>query len=154
MLDPQYEAHAKKRLQSDQVLLHSLKVNLTELEGLLIQFADMYEDGIYRFYHQSFKVYQLQFLTSQASDVFENIAKAADTRLCDSFKQIVAAGTGAEWEIDHNHQWLLHTRPIVEAFLHAKYFLEMMVRFATKMDSAPTTLPFGWAAILELYNQR
>lgn len=47
-----------------------------------------------------------------------------------------------------------HTRPIVEAFLHAKYFLEMMIKYAREMDAAPIMLPTGWAAILELYNQR
>ena len=38
--------------------------------------------------------------------------------------------------------------------LHAKYFLEMMVRYAKELDTAPSVLPTGWAAILCLYNQR
>jgi predicted transcriptional regulator len=152
MFSQQQSEHLKKRLQNDQRLLDSIKAKLTELEELLVQFQDLYEDGIYRFYHHSFKVYQLQDLTSSAVKLFKSIA--TDGRLCDWFEQILAAGTGATWEIDHNQQWLQHTRPIVEAFLHAKYFLEMMIKFGYEIESAPTSLPSGWAAILELYNQR
>jgi hypothetical protein len=59
-----------------------------------------------------------------------------------------------EFKTDHNENWALYTRPIVEAFLHAKYFMEMMVKYGTEMDTAQSTLPTGWAAILCLYNQR
>src|SRR6266480_7736147 len=146
MFSQQQTEHLQKRLQNDQLLLDSIKAKLAELEELLVQVQYLYEDGIYRFYHHSFKVYQLQDLTSSAVEIFKSIP--TDGRLCDWFEQIVAAGTGATWEIDHNQQWLQHTRPIVEAFLHTKYFLEMMIKFGYEMDSAPTSLPSGWAAIL------
>jgi hypothetical protein len=42
----------------------------------------------------------------------------------------------------------------VEAFLHAKYFVEMMVKHGRAMDQASEQLPSAWAAILELYRQR
>ncbi len=113
-----------------------------------------YEDGLYRFYHHSFKVYHLQDLTIKAVEIFESVARATNANLCDWFKQIVADGTGKEWVPDHNRDWLVHTRPIVEAFCHTKYFLDMMIKYGRELDSGPTMLPFGWAAILELYNQR
>ena len=154
MFSQHQSEHLKKRLQNDQRLLDSIKAKLPELEELLVQFQYLYEDGIYRFYHHSFKVYQLQDLTSSAVEIFKSIATATDARLCEWFEQIVATGTGKTWEFEHNQQWLQQTRPIVEAFLHTKYFLEMMSKFGHEMDSAPTSLPSGWAAILELYNQR
>lgn len=114
----------------------------------------MYEDGIYRFYHHSFKVYQLQDYTSKAVEMFKRIAEDTNNKLCERFEEIVAAGTGLAWEPAHDQSWTIHTRPIVEAFLHARYFLEMMIKYGRELDSAPTMLPTGWAAVLELYDQR
>jgi hypothetical protein len=44
------------------------------------------------------------------------------------FRTIVDEGTGKAFEPEHNQRWLEVTRPIVEAFFHAGYFLEMAVR--------------------------
>ncbi len=52
-----------------------------------------------------------------------------------------------------NPDWARHTRPILEAFFHARFFLEMAVRYAG-LEKAPTTLPSGWAALLCLYRIR
>jgi hypothetical protein len=153
-LNRQPSEHLDQRLHKDQELLGTIKAKLPELERLHAAFQGMYEDGVYRFYHHSFKVYQLQDFTSKAIEAFREIGKATDSELCAWLREIVDAGTGKEWEPDHNRNWLLQTRPIVEAFLHAKYFLEMMIKCGRELDSAPTVLPFGWAAILELYNQR
>jgi hypothetical protein len=146
--------HLRNRRQKDAELLNAIKARLSELEELRRAFLSMYEDGVYRFYHYSFKVYQLQDFTVEAIEAFREIGQATDNKLCEWLEQIVQAGTGKEWEPDHNSNWLLHTRPIVEAFLHAKYFLEMMIKSGRELDSAPGLLPLGWAAILELYNQR
>lgn len=134
--------------------MDTIKTRLLELERLLVSFQAMYEDGIYRFYHHSFKVYQLQDYTSQAIELFRSIAEATDNQLSEWFEEIVSAGTGLVWQPAHNLDWTLHTRPIVEAFLHTKYFLEMTTKYGREMDTAATVLPTGWAAILELYNQR
>ena len=39
--------------------------------------------------------------------------------------EIVSDGTGKSFTHEHNTRWLEVTRPIVEAFLHARFFLEM-----------------------------
>ena len=49
--------HLDKRFEKDRVLLEAIKANLAEIDRLLQLFAFDDEDGIYRFYHQSFKVY-------------------------------------------------------------------------------------------------
>jgi hypothetical protein len=40
-----------------------------------------------------------------------------------------------------NEHRLEYTRPIVEAFWHTKYFIQMMVRYGKKLESAPQCLP-------------
>lgn len=147
-------AQLQQRLQRDQTLLDAIRAKLPELEQLRLDFTVMYEDGLFRFYHHSFKVYSLQGSTLKAVEIFRGVAAETGNNLCDWFEQIVADGSGRKWELEHNAIWLQHTRPIVEAFLHAKYFWEMMVKYANEIDSAPSALPNGWAAILELYNQR
>jgi hypothetical protein len=135
-------------------LLRNLKASLPALEALLDRCSSHwgYEDPVYRFYHQSFKVYTLQATTT---DIVEALrALAPDRSLNDWFVQIVAAGTGHTFEPAHNHRWLEVTRPIVEAFFHARYFLEMAVRYGRALDAPPRVLPSGWAAILELYDLR
>jgi hypothetical protein len=150
MFSGQQSEYLKTRLHTDQLLLDAIKANLPELERLLVSFQSLYEDGMYRFYHHSFKVYQLQDYTSKAVEIFHRIANATGNQPCEWFEQIVAAGTGLVWEPEHNHSWTLNGRPIVEAFLHAKYFLEMMIKYGREMIEAPAMLPTGWAAILEL----
>jgi hypothetical protein len=44
-------------------------------------------------------------------------------------------------------------RPILEAFFHARYFLEMAVRYAD-LSAPPQTLPSGYAALLSLFGLR
>jgi hypothetical protein len=69
------------------------------------------------------------------------------------FLQIVRQGTGKEFTTADNNRWTLVTRPIVEAFFHARFFLEMAVRYAA-LDGPPRPLPSGYAALLYLYQLR
>ena len=147
-------AHLQEQLRKDQKLLDTIKAHLPALEQLVALLEYDYEDRIYRFYYQSFKVYDLQSFTTQALDIFQQIAQAIDGHLHAWFTDIVAQGTGVHFAMEHNRDWLIHTRPIVEAFLHAKYFVEMMVKYGRTMDVAGASLPSGWAALLVLYNQR
>jgi hypothetical protein len=43
--------------------------------------------------------------------------------------------------------------PILEAFFHALFMLEMAVRYAD-LGEPPQMLPSGWAALLYLYDLR
>lgn len=72
----------------------------------------------------------------------------------ESFTAIVREGTGKIFEREHNQRWLEVTRPILEAFFHALYFLEMAVRYGKELEQPPAQLPSGWAAFLYLYNLR
>ena len=145
----------EERLERDEKLLIAIRTHLPQLEELLFVFQSDYEDRMYRLYYQSFKVYELQYSTANAAALFKTIGDDIGRDLCAWFQEIVQAGTCGEFKTDHNTDWLRHTRPIVEAFLHAKYFLEMMIKYGREFDHAPNQfLPTGWAAILVLYNQR
>lgn len=142
------------RLAQNEQLLAVIREFLPELATLHEAMDGAYEDGLYRFYGQSFKVYGLQTYTERARELFGRMAAAASVTLDDRFLEILQVGTGKHFEMDHNRDWSFHTRPIVEAFLHARYFVEMMDHYGQTLETAPTLLPSGWAAILVLFRQR
>lgn len=137
-----------------QKLFDNLKRSLPELEQLLDACSNHwgYEDPIYRLYHQSFKVYALQQTTARIVATLQGLAP--NLSLNDWFMQIVQEGTGIEFDSEHNRRWLEVTRPIIEAFFHARFFLEMAVRYGKQLENPPRVLPSGWAAFLYLYNLR
>jgi hypothetical protein len=75
-------------------------------------------------------------------------------KLNEYFMQIVAEGTGKTFSPEDNQIWLETTRPIVEAFFHARHFLEMAVKYGRQLGYPPRVMPSGWAALLYLYNLR
>jgi len=135
-------------------LFSRLKLALPALDQLLAEATSHwgYEDGLYRFYHQSFKVYGLQGATTNIVAALQALAPERD--LNEWFVQIVKDGTGKRFEQSDNAKWLEVTRPIVEAFFHARYFLEMAVRYGHTLQAPPQVLPSGWAAFLYLYRLR
>jgi hypothetical protein len=56
--------------------------------------------------------------------------------------------------MEDNRRWLEATRPIVEAFFHARYFLDMACKYGELLDAPPNLLPSGWASLLYLYDLR
>ena len=137
-----------------RVLLASIKRALPQLKALLERHSDHwgYEDPVYRFYHQSFKVYHLQEATREIVAALQ--ALAPEATLNEWFMQIVVAGTGRTFSLEDNRRWTEVTRPILEAFFHARYFLEMAVRYGKELKRPPAVLPGGWAAVLYLYGWR
>jgi hypothetical protein len=61
-------------------LLARIKVKLPQLEELLAPIEDRSgeEDGVYRFYHQSFNVFDLQKLTLEGLKLIEEIGGETD----------------------------------------------------------------------------
>jgi len=137
-----------------QQLFKNLVKKQPMLEALLARCNDHweYEDPIYRFYHQSFKVYWFQDQTKEIVAALQSLRPG--TSLNDWFRQIVKEGTGKTFSLEDNKRWLQITRPILEAFSHARFFLEMAVKYGKELDNPPTMLPSGWAALLYLYNLR
>lgn len=63
-------------------------------------------------------------------------------------------GTGKTFRLEDNHRWLEATRPMLEAFFHARFMVEMAVRYGRELDEPPAMMPSGWAALLSLYDLR
>jgi hypothetical protein len=113
-----------------KALLGRIKANLPALRDLLAESSGRdYEDPIYRFYHHSHKVFRLQDRTEEIISALRDLLPERD--LNPLFLEIVARGTGRVFSLDLNADWPRHTRPILEAFFHARYFLEMAVRYET-----------------------
>jgi hypothetical protein len=131
-----------------------LQAQLAELETLLRQCSNHwgYEDPVYRFYHHSFKVYGLQDEIVKIVQALQELAP--QLTLNEQFLRIVAEGTGKVFTPKDNRNWDAVTRPILEAFFHARFFLEMTVKYGKKLKAPPLSLPSGWAAVLYLYNLR
>jgi hypothetical protein len=135
-------------------LFASLKSLLSEMEALLAECTSHwgYEDPIYRFYHQSFEVYALQSSTLKIVKTLQ--AVMPDRQLNDWFMRIVRTGTDKQFTLEDNKDWLAVTQPILEAFFHARYFLEMAVKYGHELKYPPRMVPSGWAALLCLYSLR
>jgi hypothetical protein len=135
-------------------LLKNIKAEMPGLEKLLKDCSDLwgYEDPVYRFYHQSFKVFHLQEATLNIVARLQSLLP--DLPMNDWFIGIVKDGTGKTFKSGANENWLPVTRPIIEAFFHARFFLEMAVKYGRELDAPPRMLPSGWAALLYLFNLR
>ena len=148
-----FGARERQREAAEVALLGRLRERGSALADLLAKCSDHwgYEDPVYRFYHQSFKVYDIQRQTE--SIVAALVELGPDRPLNEWFADIVRLGTGKEFAAEHNVRWLEVTRPMLEAFFHARFFLEMAVRYS-KLQSPPRPLPSGYAALLYLYGLR
>ena len=137
-----------------QQLFKNLVEKLPVLEELLTTYSDemVYKDSLYRFYHQSYKVYNLQYPTKEIVAALQSLRPGEP--LNKWFMQIVQEGAEKTFSSEDNEHWLQSTRPIIEAFFHARFFLEMGVKYGKEFDFPPTFLPGGWAALLYLYNLR
>jgi hypothetical protein len=139
-----------------------------DLNSFLLNAKDVWvsEDLVYRFWHQSFKVYALQEFTARGAELIKSVALDSEP-LHPFFEEIVSEGTGVVFEMSHNDDWTKHTRPIVEAFWHVVNIIDMMVKhapdetsLARSNDSPDVGLPnmhfisSGWALVLEIFNLR
>lgn len=145
---------AAQSVEREEQLLAAIKGRLPELDELLAEASGhwAYEDLVYRFYHQSWKVFDVQQQTLRIVDVLRSLMP--DVPMNEWFQQIVKQGTGRRFKTEDNARWLDATRPMLEAFFHARYFLEMVCKYGRELDELPQPMPSGWAAVLYLYGLR
>jgi len=143
----------EKRQRLELLLLKRIKQRKAKLGKMLQEMSGhwTYEDHFYRYYHGSFKVYSTQATTEKAVKLLCELLPERKLNL--SFEQIIHDGTGKEFELKHNKNWDRHTRPMLEAFAHAKFMVEMAVRYVD-LPEPPQPMPSGWAALLYLYDLR
>jgi hypothetical protein len=134
-------------------LLFNIKANTKKLKKLLKEVNFESEDLIYRFYHHSFKVYWIQSLTVKMVDALKSLAPKGWQDFNYTFDVILKEGSDIKWESKHNLKWE-QPRKILEAFFHARYFLEMAIKSGKEMDDLQDYLPSYWAGLLYFYNLR
>lgn len=137
------------------VLLQNMRHHAPELRRALEDANSewCYEDLIYRDYHQSFKVFDLQNATRKMADVLAAIAPEGQAFRA-LFGEILRQGTGRQFSLADNRHWPARAAPIAQAFFHARYFVEMAVKYAVELQEPPQPMPSGWAALLCLYGLR
>lgn len=151
-----FDREQMERAQNEIVLLKNIKKSLPALKKLHKQVCDMwwYEDFIYRFYHCSLKIFYRYEQTRAMVAALKNLAPEG-IELNSMFMKIINEGASKkEFKTEYNEDWMKHTRPMVEAFLHAKFFLEMAIKYGKILKKPESFLPSGWAALLYLYNMR
>jgi len=139
-------------MRKDYILLRKIKNRLPALKKLLKKINGhwYYEDIIYRFYHSSYKVGYIREMTSEMVDALMDLAPKG-IEINSYFKEIL---NDSRKNRIKTTGWLKIHRSRLEAFFHAKYFLEMAVKYGKELDKAPQILPSGWAGLLYLYNMR
>ena len=87
-------------------LITAFKDNMPILEDLYARMQDRWvgEDGIYRFYHRSYKVYRLQDATLEIVSVLESIVP--ERKLTGYFVTIIQEGTGKSFNKNTNRRWV------------------------------------------------
>lgn len=135
-------------------LSENLQKQIEELRSLYetVSSRFAYEDRMYRFYHHSFKVYDLQDYTLKMVEAFQKLLPG-ETLNAD-FLRMVELGTGKEFDVSVNANWFEETVWITNAFLHARYFLDMIVKTVTEYQSGRGSLSYPEASTLHLFNLR
>ena len=154
-----WERYLKTRLAPEErgrlerLLLERLAIHSVELEKLIKVMGSHwnFEDHFYRYYHQSFKVYQTQETTTQAVKLLRQILP--ERELNSNFARIIQEGAGKIFDLEHNSDWDSHTRPMLEAYAHSKFMIEMAARYAN-LKLPPQPMPSGYTALLYLYDLR
>jgi len=144
----------EQKVEFTAQLLPAIHARRAELTELLAKYSSHwgYEDGVYRFYHHSFKVLRLTRSTEEIVAALRALLPARE--LNEQFMEIIREGTRYRTEDSGDEEVELSTpRQIVEAFFHARFMLEMAVRYAS-LEEPPHCLPSGWAALLYLYDIR
>src|ERR1700676_3938422 len=107
-------------------LFHRIKARLQELEDVAATLEEAEEDGVYRLYHGSYKVFDLHDPVKAAFKLIKKIEVDSDPPYSECAR-IVEAGTKHQFSATTNENWEAETKPILEAFWHTKYFINMMV---------------------------
>lgn len=141
---------AEPRAELERALLVALRRDADALLALQARVGKLGDDGVYRFFHQSFKVFHLHNATQQIVDALQ--ALLPDVPLNPWLMQVVADGAAPKFAgKETNANWLRETRPVVEAYLLAKQVLDMVCKFARAYEEPPTMFDGGWGTVLYLF---
>lgn len=136
-----------------ETLLVNIKSEKDTIDKLVSSFEKSEPEFIYRFYHQSFKVFGYKELIRYTVQFLEKLAPESSS-LNDWYRGIIDLGLDKDFNDSTNDNWLNETQPLLEAFWHTKFFVKQMKSSVERLETAPETLPYDWAAVLYLYDLR
>lgn len=142
-------------LQAQDELLKQLELRRDDIAQFRERLVLDGDDLVYRFFHQSFKVYRLQAVNREAVEFLETFLKPEHERGFDfQMRELIAAGAGnIEFKDEHNLEWGRHTRPFVELYLHVKHILDCMLE-APEAQKEKSCLTIPFATVLSCFNLR
>jgi len=146
------KAHAdalKQKRRNDRgqrVLIKNLRKRRKELEKLLeyVNSHWEYEDIVYRLYHGSYKTVWAMALTEKILKELKGLYRYGFKNCCSEFKLIMEQGLDKKKD----------PRKWIEAMFHARYALEMAVKYSKEVKKPLQLLPPGYASLLYLYGLR
>jgi hypothetical protein len=150
MFKPRYTA--EKKIELETILFSNIKTNVESLKEMYKLALERKQECYYRFYHQSFKVYGLQENTLEIKNKLNSIAPK-DAFFNEWFSTIIDRGTNITFKTSHNTDWLERTLPILQAFDHALYFLELAIK-CSKYEELGQIISTDIAGLLYLFNLR
>ena len=137
-------------------LLTRIKAHLPAIDAWLEDARDEWgiENAVYRFYHQSSKVFGYQSDIEAGDNIIRSIGGESDPPTY-WYRQIVAAGTGREFSDATNQNWFEETHAIPAALLHVYHLVQLLARYGREYERVPEKpIPVGWATVLELFELR
>ena len=140
-----------------QRLFKNIQENKEEILSLHKKYCCyVYEDRVYRFYHASLKVFWLQDAISDTLKLLHKLSPRRRPNELDEYfiKIIEDAQKEGEFKREYNEDFSKHARPVLEAYFHCKYFIDMLVKSLEFEENPRGGITSGWGAILELYNLR
>lgn len=143
-----------EKLAKEEILLAAINENkdiLLSLRGKSDSAFGGLEDIVYRFYHQSFKAYRAQEWTEETVDCFR---KLLPVEFNSYFKEIVKQGTSKPFKLEYNRKWVEETKPIIDAYLHVRHMLDLMIKYGIEGTEDLRKGDPGWYTVLYLYQIR
>lgn len=137
------KAYFAENTRKQKDLLATIRERHDDLKVLLKKVDDHWgcEDLVYRFYHHSYKVHYAADLAEEVFDALTRLAPWGLKRAPDALKRIRRIGK-------------VSGRREIERLFHARYFLEMAVKYGKKYKHPPSLMPSGYAALIYLYGLR
>jgi len=132
--------------RGQRVLIKNLQKRRWALMLLLGQINSHWEieDTTYRLYHGSYKVMYAMEITARVLKELEGLYRYGWRRRNETFKKIMEEGLDPHGD---PRRW-------IEAMFHARYFLEMALKYSKEVKKPLHMLPSGYASLLYLYGLR
>ncbi|TSI05278.1 hypothetical protein [Lysinibacillus sp. BW-2-10] len=139
-------------VEFERHLLKFLQAHQEELQSLYKQSSDVWigKEAVYRLYHQSFKVYNIQKWSQDVLELLEQVSKEPFHPI---LREMIRNGTNQTFETTYNSMWYTKAKPIVDLFLHLRFYVEVALDEIQKTDKERFGSP-SWYLLLYLWNMQ